>query len=216
MSTAEVTPEKKERWSFSWKHLYDEVVTSGLCTGCAGCVIACPHDVLGYDDTERHVQADPDRGLRRPGRLQPRRQGVHLVHPRLPALPRVGARDRQVHVRPRAHAGRGVGRLQGHLPRPRRRPRAARGRPGRRARLRDARVRARARHHRRRARVVPRRRRHLVEGDPGHRTHPRRRDRVRRAAATRTPPTRSPTRISRRKTSASRSSACRASRRSRR
>ena len=35
-----------------WKHLYDEVVTSGLCTGCAGCVIACPHDVLGYHDTE--------------------------------------------------------------------------------------------------------------------------------------------------------------------
>ena len=36
----------------SWKHLYQEVVTSGLCTGCAGCVIACPHDVLGYRDTE--------------------------------------------------------------------------------------------------------------------------------------------------------------------
>ena len=35
---------------FQWAHLYDEVVTSGLCTGCAGCVIACPHDVLGYDD----------------------------------------------------------------------------------------------------------------------------------------------------------------------
>lgn len=33
-----------------WTHLYDEVVTSGLCTGCAGCVIACPHDVLGYKD----------------------------------------------------------------------------------------------------------------------------------------------------------------------
>jgi len=33
-----------------WAHLYDEVVTSGLCTGCAGCVIACPHDVLGYRD----------------------------------------------------------------------------------------------------------------------------------------------------------------------
>src|SRR3954453_855738 len=43
---------KKERWNFSWKHLYSEVVTSGLCTGCAGCVIACPHDVLGYDDKE--------------------------------------------------------------------------------------------------------------------------------------------------------------------
>ncbi len=33
-----------------WAHLYQEVVTSGLCTGCAGCVIACPHDVLKYDD----------------------------------------------------------------------------------------------------------------------------------------------------------------------
>jgi coenzyme F420 hydrogenase subunit beta len=33
-----------------WKHLYSEVVTSGLCTGCAGCVIACPHDVIGYRD----------------------------------------------------------------------------------------------------------------------------------------------------------------------
>ena len=35
-----------------WKDLYSEVVTSGLCTGCAGCVVACPHDVLGYNDDE--------------------------------------------------------------------------------------------------------------------------------------------------------------------
>ena len=41
---ATVPPEKLQ-----WKHLYEEVVTSGLCTGCAGCVIACPHDVLGYN-----------------------------------------------------------------------------------------------------------------------------------------------------------------------
>jgi len=41
----------RERWTAHWAHLYDEVVTSGLCTGCAGCVVACPHDVLGYDDT---------------------------------------------------------------------------------------------------------------------------------------------------------------------
>jgi coenzyme F420 hydrogenase subunit beta len=34
-----------------WKHLYDEVVTSGLCTGCAGCIVACPYDVLGYDES---------------------------------------------------------------------------------------------------------------------------------------------------------------------
>ena len=39
----------KERWTFQWKELYSEVITSGLCTGCAGCVIACPHDVIGYD-----------------------------------------------------------------------------------------------------------------------------------------------------------------------
>jgi coenzyme F420 hydrogenase subunit beta len=33
-----------------WVDLLREVVTSGLCTGCAGCVIACPHDVLRYED----------------------------------------------------------------------------------------------------------------------------------------------------------------------
>ena len=42
--------QKRERWTAHWAHLYDEVVTSGLCTGCAGCVVACPHDVLGYND----------------------------------------------------------------------------------------------------------------------------------------------------------------------
>jgi coenzyme F420 hydrogenase subunit beta len=41
-----------EKWSAHWAHLFDEVVTSGLCTGCAGCVVACPYDVLGYNDDE--------------------------------------------------------------------------------------------------------------------------------------------------------------------
>ncbi|HZT64375.1 MAG TPA: Coenzyme F420 hydrogenase/dehydrogenase, beta subunit C-terminal domain [Acidimicrobiales bacterium] len=46
-----------------WAHLFPEVVTSGLCTGCAACVVACPYDVLGYDDTNGrykpfHVDAD--------------------------------------------------------------------------------------------------------------------------------------------------------------
>lgn len=40
----------KERWRAQWAELFTEVVTSGLCTGCAGCVVSCPHDVLGYDD----------------------------------------------------------------------------------------------------------------------------------------------------------------------
>jgi coenzyme F420 hydrogenase subunit beta len=50
MTVTEETPAAagKERWTFQWKELYTEVITSGLCTGCAGCVIACPHDVIGY------------------------------------------------------------------------------------------------------------------------------------------------------------------------
>src|SRR5271157_121863 len=35
-----------------WKELYSEVVTSGLCTGCSFCVVVCPYDVLGYDDSQ--------------------------------------------------------------------------------------------------------------------------------------------------------------------
>jgi coenzyme F420 hydrogenase subunit beta len=50
MTATETAPAaKKERWSFQWKELYDEVIQTGLCTGCAGCVISCPHDVIGYD-----------------------------------------------------------------------------------------------------------------------------------------------------------------------
>jgi coenzyme F420 hydrogenase subunit beta len=53
-----VPPEK-----LHWAHLYTEVVTSGLCTGCSACVVVCPYDVLGYDDTDGrykpfHVEAD--------------------------------------------------------------------------------------------------------------------------------------------------------------
>ena len=37
------------RWTNQWKELKAEVIDTSLCTGCAGCVISCPHDVIGYD-----------------------------------------------------------------------------------------------------------------------------------------------------------------------
>ncbi len=51
MTEIEAPPPKKktERWTPQWKELFSEVITSGLCTGCAGCVVACPHHVIGYE-----------------------------------------------------------------------------------------------------------------------------------------------------------------------
>ena len=46
------TPAKAGRWTAQWKELYAEVITTGLCTGCAGCVVTCPHDVIGYEHEE--------------------------------------------------------------------------------------------------------------------------------------------------------------------
>src|SRR6476620_4318830 len=43
---------KAERWTAQWKELYHEVITTGLCTGCSGCVVTCPHDVIGYEHEE--------------------------------------------------------------------------------------------------------------------------------------------------------------------
>jgi coenzyme F420 hydrogenase subunit beta len=50
MSDAATAP--PARWTAQWKELYAEVIDTGLCTGCAGCVIACPHDVIGYEHEE--------------------------------------------------------------------------------------------------------------------------------------------------------------------
>ena len=46
------TPAKAPRWTAQWKELYEEVIQTGLCTGCAGCVVTCPHDVIGYEHEE--------------------------------------------------------------------------------------------------------------------------------------------------------------------
>ena len=45
-------PTKAPRWTAQWKELYEEVIDTGLCTGCAGCVVTCPHDVIGYEHEE--------------------------------------------------------------------------------------------------------------------------------------------------------------------
>jgi coenzyme F420 hydrogenase subunit beta len=49
--TEDAPPAKAPRWTAQWKELYEEVIDNNLCTGCAGCVIVCPHGVIGYDDT---------------------------------------------------------------------------------------------------------------------------------------------------------------------
>ncbi|HYI46031.1 MAG TPA: Coenzyme F420 hydrogenase/dehydrogenase, beta subunit C-terminal domain [Actinomycetota bacterium] len=40
-----------------WKHLYEEVVATEICCGCAACVVACPHKVLEMQDFDP-IQTD--------------------------------------------------------------------------------------------------------------------------------------------------------------
>ena len=100
------TAAKPERWTAQWKELYAEVITTGLCTGCAGCVITCPHDVIGYEHEEGKYKPVPPRGGARPRQLHPRREGLHHLHPGLPAVPRVGDQADDAPVRPGARARR--------------------------------------------------------------------------------------------------------------
>ncbi len=49
MALTDVVTGETARWTNQWLELKNEVIDAKLCTGCAGCVIACPHDVIGYD-----------------------------------------------------------------------------------------------------------------------------------------------------------------------
>jgi coenzyme F420 hydrogenase subunit beta len=52
MTLTDSAPTATTRWTAQWRELYNEVINTGLCTGCAGCVVTCPHDVIGYEHVE--------------------------------------------------------------------------------------------------------------------------------------------------------------------
>ena len=186
-------PAKKPRWTFQWKELYEEVITSGLCTGCAGCVIACPHDVIGYKHEpgqytpfhlEEELGLDNCTTARRAARAAP---GLALGFER--GNPKPTNTSSAASARPTS-----VGHLQGHPARTgvgrlrlRRRPRWRTG-------IGHSHLVPRERHHRRRARLGARkqrrRRSRWLEGQANGGHEPRRSVCAAPEVATPTQPTR--------------------------
>jgi len=50
----------RQQWKYSWQDLARDVIPTGLCTGCSGCVIACPHEVLSLDQHVWKPELAPD------------------------------------------------------------------------------------------------------------------------------------------------------------
>ena len=183
---------RSTRWTTQWKELNDEVIDTGLCTGCAGCVISCPHDVIGYDHEAGRLQAVPPRGRARPRRLHPRPEGLHHAAPGpAPASASGSPRPTSTSSTATREPDEVAGIYQRHPADPGRRRHGPPDGPGRRARVGDPDLGDGARLHRRRPRVVPRgRRQRIWKADPRRGHHHGGGPRRRPAAATRTRPTR--------------------------
>ncbi len=110
------------------------------------------------------LQALPRGHRRRARQLHPRPEGLHAVHPGLPPLPHLGARDRDLPLRPAPHRRRGLRHRPPDRARPGHRSGGAGHRAGRRAGVRAADLGLRARRDRRRPGLGSRGRRLDVEG----------------------------------------------------
>ena len=155
-----------------WAELFTEVVTSGLCTGCAGCIVACPYDVLSYDDTGGrykpfHIDAD--------GGPESCTHGVKGCTMCTRACPRFRLWEPEIdtHLFARERTTDEVAGVSSDILLVRATdPEVLERGPGRRAGLRPAGLGAGARHHRRRAGFGARGRRLHVEGHPRRRHQP--------------------------------------------
>ncbi len=79
------------RWTAQWKELYAEVITVGPVHGVRRLRHLVPPRRHRLPPRAGRLQAVPPRGRAGPRQLHPRREGLHVVHPRLPPLPGVGA-----------------------------------------------------------------------------------------------------------------------------
>ena len=94
-------PAKEERWTYQWKELYSEVITSGLCTG----LRRLRHLVPPRRDRLRpRRRAATSRSTSRRSSASTTastaRRAARQLHPGLPPVPALGAQGRRAPLRP--------------------------------------------------------------------------------------------------------------------